>query len=112
LQNERADHSGRKALASFTSPRLRQQLVSGISPLRSWTAFLLQILALCLLIIAAAGPQYGEEEQPQRETGRNVIIAVDTSRSMLADDLVPNRLTRSKLAAQDLLTLLAGDRVQ
>jgi len=106
-----ADHSGRKALAAFTSVRLRQQLVSGISPVRSWAAFLLQIASLCLFILAAAGPRYGQEEQPQRETGRNVIIAIDSSRSMLADDLVPNRLTRAKLAAQDLLTLLAGDRV-
>lgn len=106
-----ADLRSRRALAAFTSPRLRQQLVAGVSPLRSWTAFLLQLTALCLLLLAAAGPRYGEEDQPQRETGRNVIIAIDSSRSMLADDLIPNRLTRAKLAAQDLLLTLAGDRV-
>jgi Ca-activated chloride channel homolog len=106
-----ADRSGKKALNAFTSARLRQQLVAGISPLRSWTAFLLQLSAFCLLVLAACGPRWGEEEQPQRETGRNLIIAIDTSRSMLADDLAPNRLTRSKLAAQDLLSLLPGDRV-
>ncbi len=106
-----ADHRGRRALEAFTSPRLRQQLVTGVSPLRSWTAFLLQLGALCLLIVAACGPRWGEEEQPQVETGRNVIIAVDCSRSMLADDLAPDRLTRAKLAAQDLLLLLPGDRV-
>jgi Ca-activated chloride channel homolog len=106
-----ADHRGRRALEAFTAPRLRQQLVAGVSPLRSWTAFLLQLSALCLLILAACGPRWGEEEQPQIETGRNVIIAIDSSRSMLADDLVPDRLTRAKLAAQDLLALLAGDRV-
>jgi Ca-activated chloride channel family protein len=105
------DRSGRKTLDAFTSPRLRQQLVSGVSPLRSWAAFLLQLTALCLLLLAACGPRWGEEEQPQRETGRNVIIAIDSSRSMLADDLAPDRLTRTKLAAQDLLSLLPGDRV-
>lgn len=106
-----ADHRGRRALETFTAPRLRQQLVAGISPLRSWTAFLLQLAALCLLILTACGPRWGEEAQPQIETGRNVVIAIDCSRSMLADDLVPDRLTRAKLAAQDLLSLLSGDRV-
>lgn len=106
-----ADHRGRRTLEAFTAPRLRQQLVAGVSPLRSWSAFLLQLAAFCLLILAACGPRWGEEEQPQIETGRNVLIAIDCSRSMLADDLAPDRLTRAKLAAQDLLDLLPGDRV-
>ncbi len=106
-----ADHRGRRALEAFTAARLRQQLVAGVSPLRSWTAFLLQLGALCLLILAACGPRWGEEEQPQIETGRNVLLAIDCSRSMLADDLAPDRLTRAKLAAQDLLSLMPGDRV-
>jgi Ca-activated chloride channel family protein len=111
LAKAAGDLRGRRALMSFTAPRLRAALVAGISTARSWTVSSLQLIALALFILAAAGPRWGEEELPQRESGRNVIICIDCSRSMLATDLAPDRLTRAKLAAQDLLNLLAGDRV-
>ncbi len=56
-------------------------------------------------------PQYGTKQTDLPQSGRNVFIAIDTSKSMLADDMSPNRLTRAKLAAQDLLEKLPGDRV-
>ena len=101
----------RRAVAKLTAPRLRAALLVGVSPWRAGLIFTLQLLALACFLLALAGPRWGEDRQTQIESGRNVILAVDTSRSMLADDLSPNRLTRAKLAAQDLMGALKTDRV-
>lgn len=96
---------------SMTAPRLRQQLVVGVSAWRAGVIFSLQLLALACFIFAVAQPRWGEDKVIQMESGRNVIIAMDTSRSMLADDVSPDRLTRARLAAQDVLASLKTDRV-
>ncbi len=101
----------RRAVAQLTAPRLRAALLVGVSPWRAGLIFTLQLLALACFLLALAGPRWGEDRQTQVESGRNVILALDTSRSMLADDLSPNRLTRAKLAAQDLMVALKTDRV-
>jgi len=106
-----ADWRGQKVLKLFTSPRLRGDLVVGASVWRSWIIFSLQLIALFLFIIALARPIWGEDKIVQQEYGRNIIIAIDTSRSMLGNDIVPDRITRAKLAAQDVLASLKTDRV-
>lgn len=106
-----ADWRARRVQAAFAAPRLRDSLVSGVSRGRSWLIFCLQILALACFIIALARPWWDEDKVVQQESGRNVIIAIDSSRSMLANDVVPDRLTRAKLAAQDLMLSLKDDRV-
>jgi Ca-activated chloride channel homolog len=106
-----ADWRGQKVLKQFTSPRLRDDLVVGASVWRSWIIFSLQLIALALFIVALARPIWGEDKIVQQEYGRNVIIAIDTSRSMLGNDIVPDRITRAKLAAQDVLASLKTDRV-
>ena len=106
-----ADWRGQKVLKLFTSPRLRDNLVVGSSVWRSWIIFSLQLIALSLFIIALARPIWGEDKIVQQEYGRNIIIAIDTSRSMLGNDIVPDRITRAKLAAQDVLASLKTDRV-
>lgn len=106
-----ADWRARKVQAAFAAPRLRDALVSGVSSGRSWLIFVFQVLALACFIIALARPWWDEDKVVQQESGRNVIIAIDSSRSMLANDVVPDRLTRAKLAAQDLMLSLKDDRV-
>lgn len=107
-----ADQRGQKAIRAFAaSERLRTPLLGGASIVWSGLQFGLQLLGLAFIIIAMTRPQYGSEQTEQRQSGRNVFIAIDTSKSMLADDMSPNRLTRAKLAAQDLLEKLHGDRV-
>lgn len=100
-----------RVIHHWTSPRLREQLVSGVSRWRTQTIFALQLLALGCLVCALAQPRWGEDKVEQFDSGRNVIIAVDTSRSMLANDLQPNRMARVRLAAQDILAELPTDRV-
>ncbi len=96
---------------SFVAARLRALLVAGVSPARSWIMFLLQLVALAGFIVTLTRPHWGIEKREITETGKNVIIAIDTSKSMLADDVTPNRLLRAKLAAQDVVLTLQGHRV-
>ena len=58
-----------------------------------------------------ARPQWGHEDQQSFSKGRTVMIAIDASRSMLAEDLTPNRLSRAKLAAYDLIDALPEDLI-
>jgi Ca-activated chloride channel homolog len=95
----------------FVAPRLRDRLVHQGVPWLSWLIFGLQLLALASLILAIAGPRYGEQKIPFKDQGRSILIAIDTSRSMNAVDVKPSRLERAKLAAEDLMLALASERV-
>lgn len=75
-----------------------------------WSTSLLLTLAAAALGLAAAGPQWGTETLPGRNEARNVVLAVDVSRSMLARDLEPNRLERERLLARRLLREMPGER--
>ena len=75
-----------------------------IAQLALWCA------AAALAIVAAARPQWGEVEETVLSRGRNVVLLVDVSRSMLAEDVHPNRLERARVDLRDLLDELEGDR--
>lgn len=98
-------------LPGLVSPRLSRRLISGSSRAQRWVVFSLQCLALAATLVALARPQMGFIETDTETDARNLIIAIDTSRSMLADDLPPNRLTRAKLAAKDIVLSLPEDRI-
>lgn len=106
-----AQFSRRKSLAGLIAPRLHHQLVRRTRQAQQWASFVLLILGLAAIIVALARPQYGFEEVTSYSEGRSIIIALDTSRSMLANDLVPNRLERAKLAARDIVDLMGEDRI-
>ncbi|MBD3184553.1 VWA domain-containing protein [Candidatus Poribacteria bacterium] len=72
---------------------------------------ILLLLVLCFLIFALMGPKWGFKWHEVKRQGIDIIVAIDTSRSMLAQDVKPNRLERSKLAVEELLDLLQGDRI-
>ncbi|MDX2110327.1 MAG: VWA domain-containing protein [Verrucomicrobiota bacterium] len=78
---------------------------------RRWWAYALRITAVTLLFVALARPQWGFEYKEVKAKGIDILIALDVSRSMLAEDVKPNRLQRAKLAIHDLLEKLQGDRV-
>ncbi len=107
----RAEKLRRIALDALLALRLQPRLAGSASPAKRHAAFTLTLLGIALLVLAMARPSWGFEWQESKSKGRDLVIALDTSRSMLADDLKPNRLTRAKLAAQDLLSQLSGDRV-
>lgn len=102
---------GRATIGKLVAPGLREQLIRGGSLLGGHLRFGLLCLAFAALVVALARPQWGEITREVYGEGRNVMVAIDTSRSMLAEDLKPNRLTRAKLAAQDLIDALPEDLI-
>ncbi|NBR47400.1 VWA domain-containing protein, partial [bacterium] len=101
----------RALIAKVVAPRLRDQLAGSVSVSRRVFRALLLLLALAGVILALAQPRYGFIEKETKQKGRDVVIALDTSKSMLATDIAPDRLTRAKLFSQDLMRFLKGDRV-
>jgi len=101
----------RAALDRFAERSLVAR-VDGIRPVgRSAFRGVLIVLAVTAGILALARPQWGTVAGTLEKQGRDVVFLIDTSRSMLADDLAPNRLERAKLWIEDTLDVLEGDRV-
>ncbi len=100
-----------KLLAQFIQARLLSSLTIGISPARQKIRFTLVILAVAFLVIALARPQRGFDLQEVAQNGLDIVVAVDTSKSMLATDIAPNRLARAKLAALELMQEAKTDRL-
>jgi Ca-activated chloride channel family protein len=100
-----------RLLSQFVEPRLLGGLLAGISPTRRKIRHALIVVAVTLIIIAAARPQWGYSLEEVNVKGLDIIVAIDTSKSMLAEDITPNRLARAKLAALDLLQLAKTDRL-
>ena len=102
---------GQALVAKIVAVRLRDQLSGSVSPLRRILRASLLLVSLALAIVSLAQPRLGFTEKETKQKGRDVIMAIDTSRSMLATDVAPTRLARAKLFTQDLVALLQGDRV-
>jgi Ca-activated chloride channel family protein len=101
----------RKLLTQFVEARLLATLTAGISPARRKFRFGLFVVAVALLIFAMARPQYGFELEEIEQRGLDVVMAIDTSKSMLATDVLPNRLGRAKLEALELMQTAKADRL-
>jgi len=98
-------------LSKVVAPRLRAQLAGAVSMGRRTLKSVLILAVFGLVAVALARPQMGFIQREVKQRGRDVIVAIDTSRSMLATDVAPSRLARAKLVAQDLLRLVRGDRI-
>jgi Ca-activated chloride channel family protein len=107
----RAEQKGTQRLRDFVSPRLLPQLAGNVNRFRRVLRFGLQLLALALALVALAQPRWGYTFEDAKRKGIDLLIAVDTSRSMLSNDVQPDRLERVRLATQDLINQLQGDRV-
>ena len=82
-----------------------------VSTVRPWVKFCLQTLAFIFIVLALARPQFGVKEQTVKREGIEVMFALDVSNSMLAQDVVPNRLERSKQVLSKLIDDMAEDKV-
>src|SRR5229473_554541 len=101
----------RRLIAQFVQSRLLANLTVGVSARRLKLRLTLLIAAVGLLVITLARPQWGFDWEEAHQQGLDIVVAIDTSRSMLAEDVPPNRLTRAKLAALDLMRLAKNDRL-
>ena len=100
-----------KLIGQFIAARLIDALTVGVSVGRQKTRVVLLIAAVVLAVLALARPQMGFSWEEARSRGLDIVVAIDTSRSMLATDVAPNRLRRAQLAALDLKRLARADRL-
>lgn len=100
-----------RALATFVDAALLPTVVPDLDRRRRRLRAVLASVAIAAMAIALAGPMWGFHWESVRREGIDLVVALDTSKSMLATDVTPNRLARAKLAVQDLLAELRGDRI-
>ncbi len=100
-----------KRLTRFASEKMWRQLTANVSKTRRRLKTILVLGAILSCFVALARPQYGERWIDVKQKGIDILIGLDTSRSMLAPDVRPNRLARAKLAIRDFVDRLDGDRV-
>ena len=101
----------KKRYKAFGTPELLKQLSPGVSRYRSIVKFSLIEIALALAIIILARPQTISPTSPEKREGIEAIIAIDISNSMLAQDVAPSRLDKSKLMIENLITRFTDDRI-
>ncbi|MEM7674092.1 MAG: VWA domain-containing protein [Verrucomicrobiota bacterium] len=100
-----------KQLSIFISPRLLGRLAHSFSRRLVWVRNILVLLSILLLGVGAARPQWGSEMREIEGRGIDIIFALDASNSMLAEDIIPNRIERSKLAIRDFIKTTVGDQI-
>jgi len=99
------------ALRQFMAEGMLAKITLPVSAARrAWQAALL-LLAIASLVIALARPAWERKEVVRKSSGRDLVLLLDVSKSMLAEDLTPNRLEQAKLAILDTVDQLRGDRV-
>lgn len=106
-----ADKHRERGWQVLVSPRLRKNLVVPDSKQARWLSLICGLLGLVLAIFALARPEGDELRTEASIQGRNLIIAIDTSRSMLVADVSPNRLGASKAITYELLERFPNDRL-
>ncbi len=106
-----AARARRKQLAKFAADRLLAGLLRSFSPARRRFKNLLIAVGVGLVLLALARPQFGYTWRETTARGIDVLFVLDSSKSMLAQDIRPNRLERAKLAILDFVEKIPGDRV-
>ena len=100
-----------KALRILACNEMLKKINVSVSLKKQIFKALLLIAGFISIVIALTEPKWNPQAQRIKRQGRDVCILLDTSRSMLAEDIKPNRLERSKIAIRDLLETLGGDRI-
>ena len=104
-------HQQKKRLRRLGDPELVRQLMPDVSRFRPLVKFCLLLAALALLIVTLARPQFGTKISHEKRTGIETIIAMDISNSMLAEDVTPSRLDRSKMMVENLVDHFTNDKI-
>lgn len=102
---------GKRPWEVFAAERLRGKLIKRDHPLPRWMALGMMLAAIAALAFAMARPQGDAGVKTEKTTGRNIMIALDLSRSMRVQDVKPDRLAQAKIVIYELLESMNNDRV-
>ena len=100
-----------KFMNSFLSVKMQKILANSVSKKKVILKKTLQILGLTLIIIALIGPQLGMKLVNVKRQGIDIVVAVDLSKSMLAQDIIPSRIKKTKHEIKNFINQLEGDRI-
>ncbi len=101
----------KRNIRRYGDPELVGKLIPAYSPTRSSVVFWISLLAMVLMIIALARPRYGKGKTTVTTRGVELVVALDISNSMLADDIHPNRLEKAKRLVKRLAEQLRGNKI-
>jgi Ca-activated chloride channel family protein len=105
------EYRKRRAIGRLGNSELVKKLIPELSRVRPVLKFIFQLIAVSLAIIMLARPQFGSKLEEVKRQGVEVILALDVSNSMLAEDIQPNRLERAKQAISRLVENLDNDKI-
>ena len=100
-----------RALRVLASSEMLRKINNSVSLKKQLVKAFLLLASFVSIVVALTEPRWNPQTQKIKRRGRDICILLDTSRSMLAEDIKPSRLERSKIAIADLLETLAGDRI-
>jgi Ca-activated chloride channel family protein len=107
----RSHRKRREAAGRFVDERMVARLMPAFGGARPWLRGIFILFGIGLLIVAGARPRFGEYFEKISQRGVDLLVLLDVSRSMMAEDVSPSRLERAKSDVKDLLKKLPGDRV-
>jgi Ca-activated chloride channel family protein len=100
-----------RALRILASSEMLRKINNSVSLKKQIVKALLLLVSFVSIVVALTEPRWNPRAQKIKRRGRDICILLDTSRSMLAEDIKPSRIERSNIAIADLLEILAGDRI-
>lgn len=100
-----------KNTIKFGDPALLAPLMPNVSKYRPTVKFVMQVVAVTLLVIVLARPQFGTKQEEVKRQGIEVMVALDISNSMMAEDVTPNRLEKAKQVLSKLIDEMTNDKV-
>ncbi len=106
-----ANRRRQNKLDNFSSPEIQTSIINPIIKQKRKRKSFLFFLVLACLIFALCRPQWGFQWEDLKQKGLDIVVAMDVSSSMLAEDIKPNRLERAKRKVSDLIQMLMGDRI-
>ncbi len=101
----------KKAIAEFGNPELLKPLMPLLSFKRGAWKFVMLLVALVFVILGVAGPQFGSKLQQVQKQGVELMVVLDVSNSMMAQDIKPSRLDKAKMAIARMVEKLSNDKV-
>jgi len=101
----------RQSLKAFAGSELLNRINVSVSVKRQVVKATLLLTAVLAIVVALTGPGWNPKPEKIQRKGRDIVVLLDVSRSMLAEDIYPNRLARAKLEISELLEELQGDRI-